>query len=219
MALGLAAFEFHPVDAADEIDHHHIVLGGRRAARPPARSCAWSVARRSSACSISASGTSTGVRRQLELAQIHGLDLRQELEGHLVFQIGAVAEIGDLDLRLPGGPQAPVADDLGRAVADGALQLLAGDLLAPMLGDQGHRHLAGPEAGQAHAALPVLQPGLDPLLKRLSRNHHREFALQAFRNRLCYLHRSPILSRSSRAFGLHIPGAAHLPVPGAGGGT
>ncbi len=61
-----------------------------------------------------------------------------------------------------------------------------------MLVHQVHRHLAGPETRQAHAALAVEQAGFDPVLECLGRNDDLEFARQPVRIGLCHLHRTLI---------------------------
>src|SRR5262249_49928343 len=88
------------------------------------------------------------------------------------------------------------------------------DMPAPMLGDERHRHLAGTEAGQAHAALTILEPAFDPLLERLGRNYDPEFALEPLSNRFCNLHRSSIC-RGFEILDLPIGRGTN----GAGGGT
>ena len=89
---------------------------------------------------------------ELELGEIHRLDLGQHLDRQLVFEVGAFVEDDDLDLGLQRRAQIALAHRLGRAVVDRVLQHLAHDRGAVALAQHGQRHLAGAEARQADRA-------------------------------------------------------------------
>ena len=70
---------------------------------------------------------------QLELREVHGPELGQQLDLHLVFEVFALLELGDFDLRLHRGTQAALVQCLARAVVDRLFKHLAHHGLAVAL--------------------------------------------------------------------------------------
>ena len=128
---------------------------------------------------------------QLELGEVHRLDLRQHLHGHRVFEVTLVFESGNLDLRLARRPEPTILHHRFRRLVDRRLEDLASQRQLVALAKQGHGDLAGPEAGQPCGLRQLFQPGLNLLLDICGRDGDLEFSGQSVSLALSNLHRSP----------------------------
>ena len=112
-----------------------------------------------------------------EIAEIGHRHVGQQLDRHLVFEVGAFRRRDDLDPRRQRRAQVVLAHRLGRAALHRALQNLAPHRRAIALAQQLHRHLARAEAGDAHRLPDLAETAADPLLDLGRRDGDLELAL------------------------------------------
>ena len=199
MVLGLHARVLLAVDLAREVDHQDVALLGRTrrldrlallllGSQPLQRLVDLVV------------GDLDLVGGHRDLAEVHRLDVRQQLQLHPVDQILPLVEGLHRDVRLAGGAQAALLDHLLRGVADGALQHLAHHGLAEALLEDAHRRLARPEARDLLVLADLAQPALNLLVDLVGFQGDHELALEAFVLFLGDLHGplGPFLMRGAR---------------------
>ena len=148
-----------------------------------------------------------------EIAEIGHRHVGQQLDRHLVFEVGAFGRRDDLDPRRQRRAQIVLAHRLGRAALHRALEDLAPDRRAVALAQQLHRHLARAEAGDAHRLPDLAETAADPLLDLGRRDGDLELALQPLGAGLGHIHRGSLTSDNSPR-----RRAAREAAAGAGGG-
>ena len=140
---------------------------GCRRSRPDARPapiCAADSASRSSALSISSSGSSRHQLFEPERGEIGRRHVRQHLQRHRVFEVGALGARYQLEPRRQRRAQIALANRLGRAVLHRALQHLAAHRRAVALAQERQRHLARTETGDPHHPADFVEPFGDLVL-------------------------------------------------------
>ena len=123
-------------------------------------------------------------RDRLEVLE---LDLRQDLVGHRVGEVGPAGEhlvglllvLGQLEVRLHGGALAALGDRVAGDLVDDVLDDLGHRRFAEQAAEMVDRHLAGPEALDADFVLQRRQPRHQPAVQLGGRNDHLELPLQS----------------------------------------
>ena len=151
----------------------------------------------------SSASSQVGVRdfgdrpRDADVGEVGELEARQHLEGDLEGEVGLRVErlfdlvlvLGEADLRLEREPEAVLVDDLAVRLVDGVLNHVGHYRLAVDLAQMRDRHLAGPEAVEAHLVLQGRELAREPLLELGCRQHDLELALEPLGQGFGDLHR------------------------------
>ncbi len=133
-----------------------------------------------------------------EAGEIRLGDLGQDFDQHLVFEVGPLAERHDVNLGRQRRPQIMIADRVGRAALDRALQHLAQDRGAIAPAQDLHRDLAGAEPGQANGAAELVEPSHHLVFELARRDHDAVLALEPVGAGFRHLHQTrPALPASS----------------------
>ena len=103
-------------------------------------------------------------------------DIGQDLERHLVFEIGPLAERDDIDLRRQCRAQIVLADRVGGSPLQRVLQHLPKHRGSKALPQDLHRHLARTEAAQLDRPADFAEPAGDLFLELTGRDDNSEFA-------------------------------------------
>src|SRR5439155_6446100 len=123
-----------------------------------------------------------------EIGEIRLGHVGQQLDRHLIFEVGAFRGRHDLDPGRQGRTQVLLAHRLGRAALDRALQHFVAHRRTVALAQQRQRHLARTEAGDADGLADLAEPAADLILDLSGRNGDLELALQPLGAGLGYLH-------------------------------
>ena len=214
------------VDLADEIDRQHFAGGGAGMLAPRLQLLRGDLHQFPVAGGHFRQRLIHQLRRHLglaadqaDLAEIRQGDIRQQLEFDLEFQVLGGAGAGNIggdqvDLWRLRRAHVALGDHLFGRLVDRFLQHLGSDGIAVALANDGQRHLAGPEAGQAQRLAEIGEPRGAAGFDVLARHHNREAALQALGQRFGNLHRPDNPPKVKRRRRSHAAGNG-----GAGGGT
>ena len=192
--LALAAGKFDLAGPADEIDHDRIAVCCRALDR------LGFALRLGHALQRAVDLLVRHLDRQLfeaEIAKLRLRHIRQHFQRHRVFEVGAFRRRHDLYLRRQCRAQVLLANGLGRAALQRALQHLAAHRMAIALAQQVQRHLAWAEAGDADRAAELAEPAADLLLQLARRDGDLQFALQPLGTGLGHVHRGMLIRRVS----------------------
>src|SRR3954468_114354 len=190
--LALAAGEFGVADPADEIDDHHVIF-----CRCPLDRLGLAL-RLGHALQCLLDLFLRHLDRQLfeaETAKFRFRHLRQHFQRHRVFEVGAFRRRHDFNLRRQCQPKVLLANSLGRAALQRALQHFTAHGLAVALAQQVERHLAGAESGNADRLPELAETTADLLLELAGRDGDLELALQPFGAGLGYVHRTMLIGK------------------------
>src|SRR5205085_2785940 len=106
----------------------------------------------------------------VEVGKARFRDIRQDLEGHLVFEVGSLAERDDVDLWRQRRAQIVLAYRVGRSVLQRALQNLPAHRITKALAQDLHRDLARAEPAQLDRPADFTEPAGDLFLELARRD-------------------------------------------------
>ena len=170
--------------------------------------------RRSSALSTSSETTSAHRPLDLDLAEVHGFEFRQHLEGHGVGEIGAAGEdLVDLllvfrqrDVGLEGRALLSLGDGFAARLGDGLLHDFGHHRASIDFTQMRLRHMTGPEALELHPAAQIVEARRQAPLEFVRADHHLQLAAEALRGYFGNIHLCPSpLSSLVRAEGFEPP--------------
>src|ERR1700730_3255822 len=132
----------------------------------------------------------------VEVGKARFRDIRQHLQGHLVFEIGPLAERDDVDLWRQCRTQIALAYRVGGSVLQSALQHLTAHRITKALAQDLHRDLARTEPAQLDRPADIAEPAGDLFLELAGRDNDAELALETFGVGFCHLHEGgPVLPK------------------------
>ena len=129
-----------------------------------------------------------------EIGEIGFRDFGQDLDQHLVFEVGALGERDDVEFRRQRRAQIVLADRVGGAVLHRALEHFAEHRGAIAPAQNLHRDLARAKTRQPDRATELVEPADDLVLKLAGRDDDVELALQPFGAGFGHLHGARPLS-------------------------